>query len=275
MTKTNLKRGKLSADELQFIRDHLDTMNDEEIGDTLKRSPGLIAKHRSQEPAAAKQEDRDPIVAELHGQHFWGDIKKVLLHDEIVFFEQEWAKHIHQFQTNEILATDEGMIRDLLIEDIMYLRALKKRRRNMVEISELERQLEVARALPREQRNEAIEASLNTQIQALNSTLPNLTTEQLKHAERKDAKLSQLKATRSARFKQMQESRQNFFELMKKLDERGSREKEGRWMELMRQGGEKVRKDWEELNEYSDGTVDRPLLTPEAVLEEDEQGEEK
>lgn len=275
MTKTNLKRGKLSADETQFIRDHLNTMTDEEIGDTLKRSPGLIASKRGQEPSAAKQEDRNPIVAELHGQHFWGDIKKVLLPDEIVFFEQEWAKHIHQFQTNEILATDEGMIRDLLIEDIMYLRALKKRRRNMVEISELERQLEVGRARPRESRNEEMEASLNTQIQALNSTLPNLTTEQLKHAERKDAKLSQLKATRSARFKQAQESRQNFFELMKQLDERTSREKEGRWVELMRQGGEKVRCDWEELSEYADGTVDRPLLTPEAVLKEDEQGEEK
>lgn len=275
MTKTNLKRGKLSVDEEQFIRDHLDTMTDKDIGDTLKRSPALVAKRRVQEPETIKQDDRDPIVGELHGAHFWKDIKKVLMPDEVVFFEQEWAKHIHQFQTNEILATDEGMIRDLLIEDIMYLRALKQRRRNIFERDELERQLEIERAKERDQRNEALEASMNTQIVALNATLPILTTEQLKHAERKDAKLSQLKATRSARFKQAQESRQNFFELMKQLDERTSREKEGRWMELMRQGGEKVREDWEELQEYSDGTVDRPLLTPEAVLEEDKQGEEK
>jgi hypothetical protein len=275
MMKMNLKRGKLNVDEVQFIRNNLDTMSDEEIGNHLKRSPALIAKHRNQEPEAAKQDDRNPIIAELHAKHFWSDIKKVLLATEISFFEQEWAKLIHQFQTNEIVATDESMIRDLIIEDILYFRVLKRRQYNMTEAGELQRQLEIEQAKPREQRNEAIEASLQTQIQALVASLPVLTTEQTKHAERKDAKLNQLKATRSARFKQIAESRKNFFELAKELDTRVNREKEGRWMELMRKGGEKVKKDWEELYEYADGTVDRPLLTPEAVLEEDEQGEEK
>ena len=275
MAKTNLKRGKLSADEVQFIRDNLDTMSDEEIGKRLRRSPSLVAKYRGQEPEAQREDDRDPIIAELHAKHFWPDIKKVLLVTEISFFEQEWAKLIHQFQTNEIVATDESMIRDLIVEDIMYLRALKERRHVMVEISELERQLEVEQAKPREQRNEALEASIQTQITALLQALPTLTAEQTKHAERKDAKLNQLKATRSARFKQIAESRKNFFELTKELDTRVSREKEGRWMELMQQGGDKVKEDWEELHEYADGTVDRPLLTPEAVLAEDDKGEEE
>ena len=275
MTKTNLKRGKLSADELQFIRTNLSDLSDEEIGKRLNRSPSLVAKYRSQEPEVQREDDRDATVAELHAKHFWPDIKKVLLVTEVSFFEQEWAKHVHQFQTNEILATDEGMIRDLIIEDILYLRALKERRRTETQISSLTRQLDIEQAKPRDQRNEALESSLQTQLTALVAALPTLTGEQTKHAERKDAKLNQLKATRSARFKQMQESRQNFFELMKTLDTRGSREKEGRWMELMRQGGEKVKDDWGALHEYADDTVDRPLLTPEVVLADDEQGEEE
>ena len=267
MTKMNLKRGKLNADELQFIRDNLNVMTNEQIGERLRRSPALVNKYRQQEPETKRVDGRDATVSELRAKHFWPDIKRILLAHEIPYFEQEWAKHIYQFQTNEIVATDEGMIRDLIIEDIMYMRALKERRKNMAEIAEAERRIDVEQAKPREQRDKALEALLHTQRQALLQALPTLSREQTIHAERKDAKLNQLKATRSARYKQVVESRKNFFELLRELDMRESRKKEGRWMELMRQGGEKIKKDWGAYREYADGSVDRPLLTPETVGE--------
>jgi len=111
---------------------------------------------------------------------------------------------------------------------------------------------------------------LRTQASAITSTLPNTTLEHEKHALRADKKLEHLKATRSARFRQIEESRKNFFELVKELDTRHSRERDGRWMELMRQGGDKVVENWGEFYEYADNTVDRPLLTPETVTKEEE-----
>jgi hypothetical protein len=163
------------------------------------------------------------------------------------------------------------MIKDLIMAEILANRALKERRRMMMEISELERQLDTEQEKDREERNEAIEASLQTQVTALIAAMPTLTTEHEKHAIRADKKLEHLKATRSARFRQIEESRKNFFELVKELDTRHSRERDGRWMELMRQGGDKVVESWGEFHEYADNTVDRPLLTPETVVKGEEE----
>jgi len=63
MTATKLKRGKLSVEELEFIRTHLDTLSDKEIGETLKRSPSLINKYRQREPESQKTEDLNPFIA--------------------------------------------------------------------------------------------------------------------------------------------------------------------------------------------------------------------
>ena len=102
-TKTQLKRGKLSAKEIHFIRTNLDTMTDEEIGKAISRSPSLVAKRREQEPEAVRTDGLDPLVAELHAKHFWPHILKALLPHEIAYFEQEWAKLVHQLVESQLM----------------------------------------------------------------------------------------------------------------------------------------------------------------------------
>ena len=148
---------------------------------------------------------------------------------------------------------------------------LTEKQKVMSTIDRLEQQLKREEERPIEFQDTNLMLNIETQLNAAMASKNARTTEHMKLQEKKDAKFKDLKATRDQRFKQLEDSRKSFFDLMKILDEKDSRDKEGRQIELMKLAATKKRGDLGEYTEYEDGTVDRPLLNSDTTIGEDDE----
>lgn len=274
------KGGKFTKDELSFIMQNMD-LDDKQLAQALNRKIETIQKTKAQIIAAKEEDNISPIIMDLMQKFFWPEtIQQLINNDEIIFFKNYWAKLYDQFSAQGVLATDEMMMRDLIMTEIQLNRCQRERKRvassiqtKEVKSSELHQQL-------REERNQeepdanminflATEiSSLNSDISALRAANKALADEWKVIQEKKDKKFEALKATRQLRLDKVEKANQTFFDLVKLLDDKEMRENEGRVNELNKMAGIVAKHRYEELTEFEDGNVDRVMLTPEAVENE-------
>ena len=262
------KRGRMSDEEKQFLDENLDNMSDEQLAERLDRTVNFVSNYRKVQPHTIVSEDEDSIVTSLHNIYFWEEIKDQLTQDELCSFEARWIVLHKQFQ--DVLATDQMQIKDLIILEILINRVLSEKHKVISTISRLETQLKIEEDRPLDDQDTALMLNIETQLNAAMASHNARTTEHMNLQEKKDAKFKDLKATRDQRFKQLEDSRTSFFDLMKTLDEHESRLKEGRHMELMRMATNKAVENLSEYTEYEDGTVDQPFLNHETLMEEEQ-----
>ena len=79
-----------------------------------------------------------------------------------------------------------------------------------------------------------------------------------------------MRVTRDERFKNAKESKVNFWDKLKELSTTSSRRKEGRLNVLAQLSAEAERLRLSEPTVYLDGSIDRPLLIPELLDEEED-----
>jgi len=271
MSNSNkLKRGKASTKEEEYIRDSHEVVSVKDMAKKLNRSEAFVTKRISQIPVMQEIDDNDDAISRLHKSDMWLPIQRTLLSSEISLFEQRWAKLIDQFSTNEILATDEMMIKDLIMLEIGGLRANSEKKKSLVLLAELDKKIESERKLDEDMQDVGSLAMWQSQLNALRAALPSLSKEFLEYQHRKDQKLRDLKATRDLRFKHMEESKKNIFELIKDLDSHAKRKQEGRWAELMLKSSQKIEDEWQQQVKFEDGQYNTPFLSPEGILKDDE-----
>tara|TARA_Y100000593_G_scaffold44019_1_gene84031 strand:+ start:2427 stop:3224 length:798 start_codon:yes stop_codon:yes gene_type:complete len=263
------KRGRMSDDEKLFLDQYLDSKTDEELAQTLDRTVAFVAKYRKTKPHTVFSEEQDDIIVKLHSLYFWKEILTQLSTNELKSFEARWVALHQQFQ--DVLPTDQMQIKDLITLEILINRVLTEKQKVMSTIDRLEQQLKREEERPIEFQDTNLMLNIETQLNAAMASQNARTTEHMKLQEKKDAKFKDLKATRDQRFKQLEDSRKSFFDLMKILDEKDSRDKEGRQIELMKLAATKKRGDLGEYTEYEDGTVDRPLLNSDTTIGENDE----
>ncbi|MAF24917.1 hypothetical protein CL634_05010 [bacterium] len=248
----------MSDGEKDFLDQNLDNMTDEALADRLDRTVSFVSNYRKVQPHKMTTEAEDEIVVKMYNLYFWNEIKQQLTTEELKSFEYRWVVLHQQFQ--DVLPTDQMQIKDLIVLEILINRVLVEKQKTLTTISRIERQIKTEEDKPEEDRDLSFILNLETQLNAAMASQNARTTEHMKLQEKKDGKFKDLKATRDQRFKQLEDSRTSFFDLMKTLDSLGSREEEGRHMELMRLASEKSTEDLSQYTEYDDGTVDQPIL---------------
>jgi len=257
----------MSDEEKAFLDANLENMTDQDLAERLDRTISFVSNYRKIQPHTFITDDEDEIITKLHNLYFWVEIKEQLTHSELSSFEARWVVLHKQFQ--DVLATDQMQIKDLIILEILINRVLSEKQKVITTISRLEKQLKMEEDRPIDDQDTGLMLNIETQLNAAMASQNARTTEHMKLQEKKDAKFKDLKATRDQRFKQLEDSRTSFFDLMKTLDEQESRLKEGRHMELMRLATNRSVEDLSEYTEYEDGTVDQPFLNHETIKEED------
>ena len=262
------KRGRMSDEEKSFLDQYLDSKDNKQLALELDRTVAFVSKYRESKPHIDTTDEEDKIITKLHNIYFWKEIKTQLSIEELKSFEARWLALNQQFQ--DILPTDQMQMKDLITLEILVNRVLTEKHSVVSTISRLEKQLKREEEKSIEFQDTNLMLNIETQLNAAMASQNARTTEHMKLQEKKDAKFKDLKATRDQRFKQLEDSRKSFFDLMKILDEKDSREKEGRQLELMKLSAQQKKDDLAEYTEYDDGTVDRPLLNPDTVGEEDE-----
>ena len=114
-----MKTGRLSKEEISYIDSHLGGMSDEQISSHLDRSVSSISQRRAVAPQENANIELQTYISQLHSKYFWPTITKSLLDEELETFENSWAALYSQFFHQGVTATDEIMMKDVVIEDIL------------------------------------------------------------------------------------------------------------------------------------------------------------
>lgn len=265
------KRGRLSTEEENIILNNMEFMDDEAIAQIINRTPDVVAKFRAQAPVLQNKESATELIQQLRKKFFWAEVMQQLTTtEEISYFENYWASLIHQFASQGIVATDELMIKDLILTEIQVNRCLKAKRAMTREMDDLEDQIakiyqEVQDPISRIAQIDPLKSRQNQ----IHANLKSIGSEWNLLQEKKDKKYDQLKATREKRLDKAEKAGATFFDLVKMLDSPEIREKEGRFNELYKQASEMAKLRFQQYFTYEDGSVDRPLLTPEVEESDD------
>lgn len=263
------KKRVRNREKCLIYQDHMMGMSIKDLVVKYGRPPDTISKCIVDYEAYIESEtlgsETKSILSALHTTHFWKELKNQLFEKEIEYFEEGWIKLTQQFSQYDILETDEMIMKDLIMQDILINRNLSERKRIMTEMDYVQRELDAE--LNKD--NGGDRARIENCYRKLSNFRANLETFDKIHStlqQRKDTKFRDMKATRDQRYKQIEEAKTSWFDLLKSLDEHKRRKEEGDWLALMKKSISKEKENLSKSIKYADETYDLPLLTPETIL---------
>ena len=268
------KRGQLSLQEEEFIRNNVNSLSTDEIADQLNRSPAPVERYISENHLLLGQDNLDNIEflkQKLHSKPFWPEIKKQFDQSsgELEFFEQTWVSLIKQFR-EDVLPAEELQIKQFITIEILINRSMKERKRHITDTEKLQKLVDDEYAKPEETRDIPKLANMETQLNFARNSIANYTNEYTKLLNEQQKISKDLKATREQRIKRIEDGKSSWVGLIRMLEDEDIREREGREMEIIRLATEKAKQTLQEYHNYEDKKVDRPFLIPEYVEKTDD-----
>lgn len=279
----NKKRGQLSNDEMEFIRDNVGSMNIEDIATSLNRSTKPIEKYIIQNNLSFDREENktdETLRLKLHAKTFWPEIERQFDSNtgELSYFENTWVGLVKQFR-EDVLPAEELQIKQFITIDILINRSMKERKRHIAETERLQQKVDEEYNKPEDQRDIPKLTSLETQLSYARNSIASYTNEFTKLLSEQQKIGKDLKATREQRIKRIEDGKSSWVGLIRMLEDELIREKEGKEMEIIALATQKAKQLLYENHQYSDGKVDQPILTPESLeyidqLEQEEDNDE-
>lgn len=266
------KRGRLSKVENKQIAEFVkEGISDEEIARRMKRAVGQISTHTSRfygrgEDLPAGAVRSAEFLRQLRNSAHWKFLKEQYSPDELSYYEGLYASLMAQFE-DDILATEQLQILQAIDTVIMINR--HKRSRKLVEdrILELEEKIRITKPSSAydDQDRENILA-WECQKQALISQANARTKDFTDLSKKFEETIGKLKGTREQRIKNIESSKYSWTALIKTMQDKKVRDREGRHMELVKFATDKAEEEMRQPHKYVNGVFDQPLLQPEHVL---------
>jgi hypothetical protein len=262
------KRGPLAHEEKQYIRNNAGKMSDQQIADNLNRTIDPVRDYRVK--FVGTDNPKSQLEAEarlnLRNRPEWMFLKKQFTDEELVYFEHAYSKLLAQFN-NDVTATEDKQIFQIIELEIIINSLKADRRRSTDSINVLQEMLEEERDKPKGERDDnkmvGIENQIQVAIAGINSSLQNYRDMLAKY----QVIMTDLKGTRKDRIKTIENNKKNLLEYIKELENEEFRQSEGKEIEIMKLAASKEYKRLSNPHTYMDGVVDLPLLTPETVLQ--------
>lgn len=269
------KRGQLSLDEEQFIRDNIASLSLEEIADAINRNIAPVKRYIEENSLLLSNNDDKQLRQKLYCKTFWPEIKRQFDADsgELQYFEDTWVSLIKQFR-EDVLPAEELQIKQFITIDILINRSMKERKRHITETEKLQKQVDKEYDKPENERDIAKLANLETQLSFARNSIANYTNEYTKLLNEQQKISKDLKATREQRIKRIEDGKSSWVGLIRMLEDEDVREKEGKEMEILKIATEKAKNQLSQYHSYQDNVVDRPFLTPDTVITENENNNE-
>lgn len=276
MTEKNVakKRGQLSLGEMQFIREHAESMSPDVIATELNRTVEPIKRYLAEEKLinANEMTDESEIIAlrkRLRSTPYWPEVIKQLSDEggEIDYFEKVWIGMMRQFK-EDVNETELIYIKQFIITEILTNRSQKDIARYVKERDKAENERAEEYEKDVAVRDTAKISFLDSSIIQLGNAIGSLNNSYIKLSDQLKQIGRDLKATRDQRFEKIEKAGQSWIGLLRALDDAEEREKRGKEMELMRLAAEKAKNDLSEYHTYLDNKVDVPFLNFETVPEE-------
>jgi predicted transcriptional regulator len=271
---SNVKRGRLSKNEQEFIRLHGDKMSAAEIGAALGRSAHQVEtellRTAADRPAAGPPEEPKAVKAILRDSSLWKRLSLEFEDGELEYFEEQYLKLKEQFR-EDVMPTEENQLVKLLKLDVYLSRNSVKQKKCNREIERLEKaQQELVKAKPvidlfTDESTAAALTMLQNELNSAHAQHKSLTTEMVQLEEKHQKLMDQLKATRSQRIDKIETGKVDFLGVIRQITERETQEEAGRYIEMMKRASNAEYKRLATPHKYMDGVVDQPLLTPDSL----------
>ena len=265
MTK---KRGKLSIDEMNFIRQNCFNISIEEIAETLNRTKTPVQKFIDKENLKLRNmSDDEHLLVGLRDRYYYKELKKQFGDPELIFFEHQWIDYFKQF-SEDVTHTEEMEILEVIRTEVLINRGMEDRQEVLRNIARLNKLIEDEMDKPPATRDTQALASFQTQLGAAISSKSAYINEHEKLLTKKERLLKDLKGTREQRKRNADDAKTNFTSWLRQLDSKEFRQQEGFDMEVHRVAAEKAMDKLAQYHEYEDGTVDQPMLNSDTFIEE-------
>ena len=264
------KRGQLSLDEEQFIRENIGKLTIDQIADQLNRNVDPINRYINEQRLLISDDeksDSDYLKRKLHSKTFWTEIERQFDEDsgELEYFEDTWVGLIRQFR-EDVLPAEELQIKQFITIDILINRSMKERKRHIAETEKLQKQVDKEYEKLETERDIPKLASLETQLSFARNSIASYTNEYTKLLNEQQKISKDLKATREQRIKRIEDGKSSWVGLIRMLEDEAIREKEGREMEIIAMATEKAKQKLYEYHSYADNKIDRPILNDQSVI---------
>lgn len=273
-----IKRGRLSHEEMNYIRENVKALGPTEVATKLNRSQTLVEDFSRSEGIIYQDDlndDRAVIQAalnkELRESPEWEALKQEFTDAELDYFGHRFGKLMSQFK-EDVLPTEETQIFQLIKFEILMQRNLKGAKRAAGDIRRMENELTKIfteyenKDMPDETKSLAL--NIETQLLSARSAQNSKSTEFVKLQEKHSSLLKELKATRDQRISKIENSSKDILGLLKAMQDQKFRAQEGRQQALVNLAMEKEGERLSEFHQFEDGLLDRPILSADTVGED-------
>lgn len=268
------KRGRLSKAEQKFIRDNCEEMSDERIAAKLGKNVDSITRYRKIEIAIGndlekKVIDDNRLAKVLKTKPYWRNLQEQFSERELELVIYHWIEIIQQVN-EDYTATEEIQILELIKIVILMHRALKEKNLYIKQKEKLDIELDNEYKKPLSERDKDWIMDIERQISLITNSQQVMSKEYTDLQDKQQKIQKELKFTRDQRIKVLNDSKSTWNSLLLSLQEEENREREGKEMAIMRGALSLETKRLSDHHQYMDKVLDRPLLTPDIVLEEEE-----
>lgn len=269
MPAEKLKRGPFSREEDAVLEKAIHgprPMEAEEVAPRVRRSVASV-RRRMEQLAMKKTREAEgrpgiPIAEQLKNRPEWLQFETQFSDEELDFFLYRYCQLMSQFGQDDVLATEELMIFQLISMEIVTNRTLADQKWAIEQRTELQAELEGA---PR-----ARQAEIRDQVAALTKQVGDAQKVYESNLKQTQSFLRDLKGVREQRVKVALGSKESFVAFLKALQEDDFRRATDEDIALVRRAAEKERSRLTAPHAFMDGAVEPPILTPEVALRADD-----
>lgn len=267
------KRGALSTEEENYIKDNIEKIPITDIAIALNRTKKTIEKFCSKKNLtysgmSEETYDHTLLRARLEERPYWKEVKKQFNDEELEYFTITWIEIMKQFR-EDILYTEEMQLKQWITLDIMGNKVLQERMKSLDQIVRLEEMLNAEWQVGEELRDVETITRLESELAMLRNSQSAYTTEHTKILDKIEKIQRDLKAARIDRVKKIEDSKTSFSGFLKALDDETLRQEVGEDMEINKMAKDKAIKQLSEYHKYEDGQVDQPFLSTDTLKEDD------
>lgn len=265
--KNELRHGPLTVEEKLYIQENIDKISPSTMARVLKRLPRTI---RMWIKRNINEKDTNPKIAagELPGNVLWAPVQEQLTRDEQNRFKKMWGEVLGQFK-GDVLFTEQLQIKTMLLDQI-YMDRIGREKLRLYHISSLlEKKIKQEMSLSREEQDTDKLDKMHGQLNSIRGTIREKDEIYDKYSKQIKQATKDLKATRDQRLKTASDAKKDWVALIKHLEENNGRIAEGDELAYFNIAAEKEKQKLGEYHQYTDGQVERPILSYETISEED------
>lgn len=274
MSEGEHKRGALSTKEMEFIRANVGVMEPAVIAAHLNRNPAPIIRYISrnrvgktfEEIRGEAEKTEQQIFNQLKTKSFYKNLKEQLSIAELDYFADHWVALVLQFN-GDLAASEEMELKELLILEILKNRETAAEYGRMQLLDSLQSQIRDEMKKPPGVRDQELIGNLSSQASSIKVASSAYIKNFKDLCDRAEKMRKALHASRQDRVKHLENAKVDFVAFLRLLEEHGEKLKVGKEMEIIRAAKEKEQRRLSALHTFSDGRVDRPILSADTLDE--------